>query len=113
MIRFLRAVVTALAVLALGLTAAPLATATTPARTSIDCARMPYGVTGCEAYLGKLVRQREGLKLPDTSDEKLGRVIRRLCFGDDHETLRLGPDDAQLKRNLSLVRRVAVPKYCG
>lgn len=112
MIRIMRAVVTALAVPVLGLTAAPMASAAVPAR-GIDCARQPYGVSGCEEYLGRVVRQREGLRLPSTSDYDLGRAVRLLCFGADHEDLRLGRGDEELRYNMSLVRRVAVPKYCG
>lgn len=82
---------------------------------TIDCARQPYGVSGCEAYLGAVVRQQEGVGMPSLTDAELGRVIQRLCFGEPYgEIVATGSQSEQreLKYNLSYLNRIKSP-YCG
>jgi hypothetical protein len=79
------------------------------------CSSRPYGVRGCEDYLGRVVREREGVQMPSLTDRELGRVIQRLCFGEPFPAIIASgtqSEQRELKYNLSYLDSIKGP-YCG
>lgn len=87
----------------------------TAAPTALDCSRQPYGVRGCEAYLGATVRREHGIGLPQLSDAQLGKVIQRLCFGEPFERIAASMSDPATRALALNLGRLNDIKggYCG
>ncbi|MHA6626859.1 hypothetical protein ACU61A_15600 [Pseudonocardia sichuanensis] len=86
-----------------------------PAVANVDCARQPYGVRGCEAHLGAVVRRDQGLQLPGISDYELGRAVQRLCFGEAVPAIEASISDPNTRSLALNLRKIAAVKggYCG